>query len=133
MSGNLLSLCASFPLLLETEFLGSCDNSGGSGSTENRQFELGESESADGVKNTREVLAIDEHFVGVAPVNNDDQLSVIFSEVNKSNSASLNVVSKDLKISQPKVGSSRSGYSATKAHPQESCHIPFLLLYYYIK
>ena len=100
MSSNLLSLCVIFPLLLKTELLGSGDNSGGSGSSEKGQSELGESESADGVKDAGEVLAINEHFGGVAPVNNDDQLAVIFSEVNKSNSASLNVVSKDLKLSQ---------------------------------
>ena len=109
MSGNLLSLCACFPLLLETELLGSGDNSGGSGSTEKWQSELGESESADGVKNSGEVFAINEHFVGIAPVNNYDQLSVVFSEVNKSNSACLNVVSKDLKLSQPNVESSNTG------------------------
>ena len=100
MSGNLDGLAASLPLLLKTELLGRCDDGGGSGSTEKGKSELGESESADGVKDAGEVLAINEHFGGVAPVNNDDQLAVIFSEVNKSNSASLNVVSKDLKLSQ---------------------------------
>ena len=114
MSSNLLSLCVIFPLLLKTELLGSGDNSGGSGSSEKGQSELGESESADGVKNTREVLAVNEHLVGIAPVDNDDQLSVILSKVNKSNSASLNVVSKDLKICQPNAQSSNTSKSALK-------------------
>lgn len=100
MSGNLDRLTTSLPFLLKTELLGRCNDGGGSGPTEKGKSELGESESADGVKDAGEVLAINEHLVGVAPVNNNDQLAVIFSEVNKSNSASLNVVSKDLKLSQ---------------------------------
>ena len=52
MSGNLDGLAASLPLLLKTELLGRCDDGGGSGSTEKGKSELGESESADGVKDT---------------------------------------------------------------------------------
>ena len=90
-------------------------NSGGSGATEDWQSEFGEGKSAHGVEAAGEVLAINEHLLGVDPVNNDNKLAVILSEVNVSNSTGFDVISKDLHARLIKV------------------HIPFLLLYYYIK
>ena len=99
----------------ELKRLGSLVDSGGPCATEDWQSEFGEGKSAHGVEAAREVLAINEHLLSVNPVNNDNKLAVIFSEVNVSNSTSFNVISKDLHARLNEV------------------HIPFLLLYYYIK
>ena len=85
-------------LLGELVGLGSLVNSGGPGAAEDGQSELGEGESAHGVQAAGEVLAIDEHLLGVNPVHDDNKLAVILSEVNVSDSAGFDEISKDLQI-----------------------------------
>ena len=136
---------ASSELLGELELLGGLGDSGGSGTTEETgDDELGHGESAHGVEAAGEAFTINENLFGVDPVDNDDELAVILTKVNKSGSASLHKVSKDLKTRGKPNLSFREQACLTAfptcgaANPLRSCelvkvYIPFLLLYYYIK
>lgn len=89
-------------LLGELELLPCLGDSGGSGTAEEGQTQLGEGESTQGVEAAGEVNAVDEDLLVIAPVNDGHEFAVILSEVNVSSSAGFDEISKDLKLSQYK-------------------------------
>ena len=72
-------------------------DSSGSGATVKGNLDFGKLKSAEGVEATGEFVALNEDALVIAPVNNHDGATVVFTEVNESESAGLNKRSKRLK------------------------------------
>ena len=85
------------PLVLQVVSLGGLLDSSGSGSSEQVESEPGQSESLKGQQHSWIISdSINENSVIFGHINNDDQLSVILSEIDETNSTWFNDVSNSL-------------------------------------
>ena len=87
-----------FPFVIKIEFLGGLGDGSSSGSSQNWEAKLGASESSQWIDNSweRAIWAIDKDSSVVNEVNYNDELTVIFSVIDKTNSSWLDEISKTL-------------------------------------
>ena len=153
---ELLGNGGSGPLGGEAFLLGSLDQSAGTAATLNVKLHSGERKSLKWHDHSWEVLSVDEDAVLVSNVDDSDLLSVVLSIVYESNSAGFHEVFVSLYTSERKelersemIGERRllrdDGQSEMEHHVCAAigvssnkrtsgiAHLPFLLLYYYIK
>lgn len=132
------------PLFADLVFLPGLLDSTRAGTAVKGNLNFGELESAEGVEGAGELalLALDKDSLAISPVNNEHGLAVVFTEVNKSKSSSLNKESKRLKNVSKQIWGARSGSGlslalradfAAQTSLKSVKNVPFLLLYYYIK
>ena len=88
--GELLGGWGSLPFGVEAELFDGLEESAGSGSTLDGDNELGKSKSLDWVEDSWEVNSVNEGSVLISEVDDDDDLAVVFSEVDESNSSCFN-------------------------------------------
>ena len=102
LGGELLGNVGGGPLLADLVLLPGLLDSTGAGTTVNVDLNFSKLESAEGVEAAGELalLALNEDSLAISPVNNENGLAVVLSEVNKSKSSSLNKESKRLKNRQ---------------------------------
>ena len=86
------------PFGIKIEFLGGLGNGSRSGSSQNRECELGGRKSGQWIDNSWEstIWAVDEDSGVVNEIDNNDKLSVIFTVIDKTNSSWLDEISKTL-------------------------------------
>jgi len=86
------------PFSIKIESLGSLDDGSSSGTSQKWESELGASKSRQWIDNSWEgtIWAVDKDSGVVNEVSNNDELSVIFTVIDKTNSSWLNEISKTL-------------------------------------
>jgi hypothetical protein len=104
---QLLGGAGLLPLLVNLGGFPELLHGGGSSTTVEGNLDLGESKSAEGVHAAGEGSTFNENALAISPVDNKDGLAVILSEVNESESTSLNKLSKRLKNRMVRIGNNR--------------------------